>query len=516
MNRWQKIRPWVLWLLVLVLVTLYLVRSKNDIQQVHAALIYLLVVLGGSIAGGRALGLSIAFAAFVLLDFYFQPPYDEFTIGKNIDVLALVSFLATAVAATQLLARAQSEAEEARRRAQEVATLARIGSESLSAGRAEDALVAIAGVIQHTLRVAQCQIYQTEEDGSLSIAAGSSAGNLPRDFPDDRILINRVASEGQGYAVGADGAVMPVKVAAGGSLEAAHLSNARVILIPLQVHTRLVGVLRVADPQHIAVGEPERRFLEALAYYAALGVERVRLVAEAERAEALRESNRLKDMVLASVSHDLRTPLTAIKALAQDLETAGHDSARAIEEQADRLSRMVGNLLDLSRIKADALPVELEENTAEDLVGAAATQLEALLDGRELKVDIDLTRPALVGKFDFVQSLRILSNLLENALRYAPPGPPIELSVRREDAFLLFRVADRGPGVPAAERERIFEPFYRPAGSQPDAGRAGLGLSIARRLAEMQGGFLRYEERKGGGSVFVAGLVAVEEARTQD
>jgi len=147
MNRWQKIRPWVLWLLVLVLVTLYLVSSKNNITQVHAALIYLLVILGGSISGGRALGLSLAFASIALLDYYFQPPYDEFTIGKNIDILALVAFLATAVAATQLLARAQSEAEEARRRADEVATLARIGSESLSAGRAEDALVAIAGVI---------------------------------------------------------------------------------------------------------------------------------------------------------------------------------------------------------------------------------------------------------------------------------------------------------------------------------------------------------------------------------
>jgi two-component system sensor histidine kinase KdpD len=358
--------------------------------------------------------------------------------------------------------------------------------------------------------VAQCQIYQADEDGTLSVAASASVANLPGNFPDDRILVNRVVNEGQGYAVGAGGAVVAVGVAEGGSLEAADLSDVRVILIPLKVHTRLVGVLRVADPDHIAVGEPERRFLEALAYYAALGVERVRLLAEAERAEALRESNRQKDMVLASVSHDLRTPLTAIKALAQDLGNAGQASAQAIEEQADRLSRMVGNLLDLSRIKANALPVELEENTAEDLVGAAATQLGALLNGRELKVDIDLTRPALVGKFDFVQSLRILSNLLENALRYAPPGPAIELSVRQEGPFLLFSVADRGPGVPLAERGRIFEPFYRPAGSQPDAGRAGLGLSIARRLAEMQGGFLRYEERKGGGSVFVAGLPAVE------
>jgi len=516
MGGWKGARSWIAWSVVLALVTAFLLGSRDDIQQVHIALIYLLVVLGGSIEGGRALGLTLACAAFVLMDYYFQPPFNA--IGKELDLLTLGSFLATAGAATHLLARAQSQADEARRRAKEVATLARIGSESLSAGRAEDALVAIAGVIRSTLRLGECQIYQTDERGVLALAAGASDGlGSPEASPDGNLL-SRVASEGRSFAVRADGSVMAVEVVESGSVHPTDLSESRALLIPLRVHTRLVGVLRVADPERIAVGEAERRFLEALAYYAALGVERVRLVAEAERAEALRESNRLKDVVMASVSHDLRTPLAAIKALAQDAGTEGHESAQAIEDQVDRLSRMVGNLLDLSRIKAGALPVELEENTAEDLVGAATTQLGGLLEGRELEVDIDLNRPALVGRFDFVQSLRILSNLLENALRYAAPGTPVELSVRREGAFLLFRVSDRGPGVPAADRQRIFEPFYRPAGSLPDAGRAGLGLSIAHRLAELQGGFVRYEPRAGGGSIFVAGLPAVEREglRTED
>src|SRR5437879_5072601 len=252
----------------------------------------------------------------------------------------------------------------------------------------------------------------------------------------------------------------------------------------------------------------QRRFLEALAYYAALAIERTRLVAEAERAEALREADRLKDSVLASVSHDLRTPLTTIKALAQEGALRGETNALAIEEQADRLGRLVANLLDLSRLKGGALPVNLELNTAEDLVGAAIRQMAGLLQDRTVDTRVDFTEPALMGRFDFVQSLRILTNLLGNALQYTPASSPIELSVQREGALLVFAVADRGPGIPVAERDRIFEPFYRPPGGPADVGGSGFGLAIARRLAELQGGTLEYAARPGGGSIFALRLPA--------
>src|SRR2546422_2898198 len=134
----------------------------------------------------------------------------------------------------------------------------------------------------------------------------------------------------------------------------------------------------------------QRRFLTALAYYAALGIERVRLVAEAERAEALREADRLKDILLASVSHDLRTPLTAIKALAQTAAGRGDANARVIEEQVDRLSRFVGDILDLSRLKGGVFPVTLEPNTAEDVVGAVTRQLRSEEHTSELQSRLHL------------------------------------------------------------------------------------------------------------------------------
>lgn len=240
-------------------------------------------------------------------------------------------------------------------------------------------------------------------------------------------------------------------------------------------------------------------------------VEVEHLSAEVRRAEALREANRLKDELLASVSHDLRTPLTAIRALAQDIAADG-SRARAhavvIVEQADRLGKMVADVLDLSRLRAGAFTMNAEVNTAEDLLGAAVRQFAGVPDSKRIETVIDYTRPALLGTFDFVQSLRVLTNLIENAMRASPPSTNITLSATEAGSRLLFQVADRGPGVPPAEQQRIFEPFYRRDGAPADVGAAGLGLSIARRLAEAQGGSVRYADRPGGGSVFTFELPA--------
>ncbi len=345
----KRVASVLAWSTVLLVVTVVLRATRGDTNQANVVLAYLLVVLGASVSGGRVLGLTLACAAFLLIDFFFQLPYDLLAVSKALDWVILVAFLVTAIVATQLLELVRAES-----------------------------------------------------------------------------------------------------------------------------------------------------------------VERERLAAEAEHAAALREADRMKDVLLASVSHDLRTPLTTIKALAQNAALRGDESARVIEEQADRLSRLVGNLLDLSRLKGGRFPVSPELNMAEDLVGAAVRQISGLLNGRRVVPAVDTTGPALAGQFDFVQSLRILSNLLENALRHAPAGSIVELGVERAGAFLLFTVSDRGPGVAAEDRERIFELFYRAEPSSPDDGRAGLGLAIARRLAELQGGALEYAPRPGGGSNFILRLPATE------
>jgi K+-sensing histidine kinase KdpD len=234
--------------------------------------------------------------------------------------------------------------------------------------------------------------------------------------------------------------------------------------------------------------------------------------AQAERAAALEAAHSAKDQVLASVSHDLRTPLTTIKALAHELSTPNDDRASIIEEEADRLTELVGQLLDLSRIASGAVIVNAQPNEAEDLLGAAAQRVAGRLDGRELRIAVTTDDVLSFGRFDFSQTLRALVNLIENAAKYSPPAAPIDLVARRDGGWLVFAVGDRGPGIPAADRERVFEPYYRRVGAVPDAGGAGLGLSIARGIAVAQGGSLDVAEREGGGSEFRLKVPAIAAA----
>jgi K+-sensing histidine kinase KdpD len=224
--------------------------------------------------------------------------------------------------------------------------------------------------------------------------------------------------------------------------------------------------------------------------------------------QALLEADRVKDALLAAVSHDLRTPLTSIKAIAHDLAEAGHATALDIETQADQLNRLVTDLLDLSRLKAAAMPTHMEINAAEDVVGAVMDQLGPILNGRDVHISIDTNAPLLLGKFDFVHTMRILTNLMDNAHKYSPYEAPVELSASREGPWLRFAVTDRGPGIAAGEEERVFEEFYRSPNAKTSG--VGLGLAIARQLAELQGGSLQHEVRAGGGTSFVLSLPAAE------
>jgi len=241
-----------------------------------------------------------------------------------------------------------------------------------------------------------------------------------------------------------------------------------------------------------------------------LGAERARRAAMDERAQSLEQSHREKDAMLAAVSHDLRTPLTTIKGLAHEIARVGDERAEVIEEEADRLNTFVGKLLDLSRVTLGTAAIDIQANEAEDLLGAAAQQVQGSLDGRTLTIRVEPSSTLLFGRFDFAQSLRVLVNLLENAIKYSPTDAPIELGARREGRELQFWVSDRGPGVRETEYERIFAPFYRAPGVGAEARGAGLGLSIARGIAEAQGGSLRFAPRDGGGSTFTLNVPAID------
>lgn len=495
---------WVAWGGVLAVATFALHGLRTKIEQVHVVLVFLLIVLGGTAYGGHLLGVGLAVGAFVLIDYFFQAPYDRISVGSSLDWFVLVAFLVTVVVTMNLLARAQRAAARAERHASEVADLSRFGSELLSAGRAADALAAIVDAVREALAADTCFVFLAHGDDELELLLQRGQGTIT-----DLTIAGEAVRHGSEVGVRMDGTIddLVAPIARGVRL--------RALWTPLQARDRAVGVLGAISDRPLNLDDAHWRFVHALRFYVALAVERVRIVAATEHADAVREADRLRNALLASVSHDLRTPLTTIKVLAQestrqrDLEVAV-TNALVIEEHADRLARVVSNVLDVTRLRANTLPVRLELNIAEDLVGAVARQCAGVLGDKVLERQIEDDGTLLSGCFDFVQTLRILTNLVENAIRYAPAGTPVLLAARREGEELVFEVSDAGPGVPPAERERIFEAFWRAPGAAPDIGGSGLGLYIARALAEAQGGSLSYRPRAPRGSIFTLRLQAAD------
>ena len=566
---------WLLVLAVLAVATggMYVVRPSLD--KAHITLVYLLIVLAASAAGGRALGLTVAALSFVCFDFFFLVPYLTLTILNPLDWLVLVAFLITSIVAAQLLHRANVTADDAVQRAVEVDRLAALGEQTLNAADAGEALRAIADVVRHSVDAEECEIYLRGIDARITrVSRSVEAVGGPRDVdypPAPTVAVTatvtgaalrgslvewiiehgtsaveltdgtvRVAHElpaprrplgGQRWETQAETAAavravtrlerasllerFSASVRGSNDLSRAKVDQptVRAIALPLQVRDHTVGVLRLATDSGLSLSPEQARLLIALAYYAALGAERARLVAAAERAEAERRLESLRSALLTAVSHDLRTPLTTIKGIAHEIQ-GGADRSRAavIESEADRLNALVTDLLDLSRIHAGAVRPTLAVNTIDELLDASLRGASGVLRDRAVHVDTP-DGELLAGVFDFTQTVRVMVNLLDNAAKYSPPLSAIEVCVRRHEHCLTIEVMDRGAGVAASERERIFEPFYRPPGVPPDLRGHGLGLSIARGLAEAEGATVRYAPRLGGGSVFTLELPA---ARAMD
>jgi two-component system, OmpR family, sensor histidine kinase KdpD len=483
-----------------------LVAARDQLDKAHFALLYLLVVLAGSVRGSRRRGIALALLAFLCFNFFLLPPYYTFELHDPFDWIVLLTFLAVAGVSTQLIFRVRREAEDARQRAEEINRISALGAETLNAGRAEDALQGFAEVLRSALGVDSCEIWLAEDD---SLRPGAIAGDPDpatrgRSHPELAVRMAAVVFERPDgttrlHPVNGD----PLEVVLGQVVDSTGLS------LPLRLRSGAAGVLRVWNSRGIVLDPAQQRFFTAVSYYAALAAERVRLTAEAHRAEAFREADRLKDALLASVSHDLRTPLTTIKGMAQAIAKDGDSRAGDIEVEADRLNRFIADLLDLSRLNAGELRLAPEVNTVEDLIGAALQSASGSLGDREVRVDSG-GKGILLGRFDFVHSLRALVNLLENASKFAPPRTPVEIWLGRQGSNIMIEVADRGPGIPAAEVEHVFAPFYRARDAEPDVGGAGLGLSIARRLVEAQSGSLTYRPRPGGGSIFALALPAAD------
>ncbi len=441
---------------MLVVVTLAIAVLKSFVPVLSLGVLYVFAVLPVAVAFGLVYGALVSVACMLAFNWFFLPPVHTFTLSDSRNWFALAVYLVTAFVVSGLAARARRRATDAEQREVETALLADVATSLLQGG-------GVAG-----------QLGPIGERVAAILKARSAA----------IVLGDRVEPSGN---------AAPIELVAGG---------------------RRVGTLEVVEGSEPNL-QARRRLLPALASLLAVAVDRERLANEAFEAEALRRSDTVKTAVLRAVSHDLRSPLTAIRAAGDGLEdetlTLTDADRRELVEtigvEVRRLERVVDNLLALSRLQAGAVATVPEVWTVDDLIYGALDDLSRSTDRVVLSIPDDAP-PVLV---DAVQVRQILSNLIDNALKFSPPESPVTVRVNRTRKEVIVRVIDQGRGLPESELEHVFEPFYRGAPAQDQTG-TGLGLAIARGFAEANGGRLWAESRPGQGAGFALALPPVEEA----
>ncbi|HEX7480139.1 MAG TPA: ATP-binding protein, partial [Polyangiales bacterium] len=293
--------------------------------------------------------------------------------------------------------------------------------------------------------------------------------------------------------------------------------GAPILCMPLASNAEVLGVLALSPAERRTLHQDELELLQAFTRQGSVAIERARFAEDAKAAALRARTEEMRSSLLSAVSHDLRTPLAAITGAATTLRDADgvpleqrSDLLQTICEEAERLERLLGNLLDMTRVEARALGVKREWVPLEELIGSALTRLEGKLGSRVVETDLPTDLPLLGA--DPVLLEQVFVNLIENACKYTPPQTPIEVKARVANATVTIEIADRGPGIPAGDEERVFDKFYR--GPHVGIGGVGLGLPICRGIVDAHGGSIRAENRVGGGAVFRIDLPLVGEAPT--
>jgi len=473
----------VLTTLVLACVIALLRPLRLDLGLTNVALLLLILSVLSAAVWGWVVGIYTSILANLSFNFFFVPPLGRFSVAQPDNALALALFLLVASITAGLLGQWRRSALEAERRASDTRTLLALSRTTRDRPLPEMPL-AICEWIVRDFAVRSCAIYRLDADElELIAAAGSEALELSRA---ERSVALQAARSGRPAALGYRRRSRIIR-------RPGIPSESGLLYLPLRLESQTLGVLRLQ-----AAGAPltddQERLLDAFADEAAASLQRASLAATAQTATMLQETDRLKSSLLSSVSHDLRTPLTSIKASVANLmstevhwsEAARQEFLAAIDREADRLTRLVTNLLDLSRIEAGVLRLDTDWNDLEDLLRNAIDRTEQAAPDRSVRLELEAALPLL--RFDYVQIDRVISNLLDNTLKYSPTASPIAVRVALETDQILVEVRDGGSGIPPSERLRIFDPFYRSERIGKPAGGSGLGLAICRGIVEAHGG----------------------------
>jgi two-component system sensor histidine kinase KdpD len=430
----------------LPLLTAILTGLRSQVDLPSALLLYLVVVVAAAVVGGFVPAAVAAVGAFLLANWYFTPPLHRFRIAKQADLLALVVFLAVAGVVSALVDLAARRTAEATRARAEAEALARLGGTLL---HGHDPLPELVEQLRVTFALDSVALLRRDRQGWRIEAVAGHAAPIRPEYATDAVALDA------------------------------------------QTTLALTGRRLAGD---------DRRVLKAFTDQLAVALEGRRLGRAAADAALLAEANELRTALLAAVSHDLRTPLasikTAVTGLLQDDVTLPPEAAAellaTIDEQTDRLDRLVGNLLDMSRLQTGALSLHSRPIGMDEVVPAALASLGD--HGRGVQVEVPETLPRVHADPGLLE--RAVANMVANALAWSPPDRPVQVTAAHHGDQVELQVIDHGPGIPASDRHRLFQPFQRLGDA---AGGVGLGLAVARGFLDAMHGQITPDDTPGGG-----------------
>lgn len=456
-------------------------RRIVHVNQTTVALTFLLAILTVSALWGFAVSAVMSVAAMLALNYYFLPPFGTLVIADPQNWAALFAFLATALIASQLSARAQREAEESQRRRNEVERLYSFSQHLLVSGNVITLLNAIPNHIVETFGVGAAALYFGSKGKFYysGAAAHFDEEEMKRAMLCDEPMID---------------------------------ANRSLCFTSVRMGTRPMGSLGISGRLL------SRQTLEALSTLIAVAFERARAVEELGKTQAVREGERLKSALLDSVTHDFRTPLTSIKASVTSLLSAPESSEAqkqelltVINEECDRLNQLVGDAAEMARLDAGEFELTCEAQSIAEIVEAAVQHCRSNLGTRVVSIEIPREIPPVRADFQRVRD--VLVRLIENANVYTPQEQPITISAEASGDLVITNVADRGPGIDEMELGLIFDKFYRGKNQRYLVQGTGMGLPIAKAIVEAHGGTIWVTSQLGHGSVFSFSLpVAYEKS----
>ena len=464
-------------LIAAALTTLVAKPLSEFINQANIIMLFLLMVFMVALRLGRGPAILAAFASVALFDYFFVVPHLSFAVADAQYLITFMVMLTVALFTAHLVAQLRQHADDAGLREQDTLALYEMARQMAGTTTLEQ----VGEIARRFLREvpdAQCSLWLPDANGQLVA--------LDDPYPlGDAALAQRVFRRGE-----------PIEqVGMSGQGEA-------LVCLPLNAPMAIRGVMITLLPAQ-AMGRQHHR-LNTVASLVAIAVERLHYVEVARMAEVRMTSEQLRNTVLAAVSHDLRTPLTALVGLADTLALAGRDGALppahaetavALRDQALRLAAMVTNLLDLARLSAGKQPLRREWQAIEEVVGSALQLLGPVLVDHPLRIDLPPDLPLL--EFDAVLLERVICNLLDNAAKHTPAGTPVVLSAHIEGNRARIAVCDTGPGFP--DLPGLAQPFVRGEAESVRSG-AGLGLAICKAIVAAHGGMLTLENPASGGA----------------